>query len=126
MSLGSPDWAANSNICAAPRSWTAAQSQTFQVTLTNAGSQTWPFGGTNPVELNVHFTSRPGGSGAMSSWFNTYNFLLPQDVLPGESVTVTVTIAVPTTTGSMYVEIQLFKNHQLWFPQWQSVPVIVG
>lgn len=127
VSVGSPSWGSNYDVCAAPRSWTAGQSQTFQVTLVNAGSQTWPAGGTNPVELNVHFTSRQGGSGAMSSWFNSYNFLLPLDVAPGQSTTMNVTIVAPTTaTGPMYVEAQLFKNHQLWFPQWKGVPVTVG
>jgi len=127
VSIGSPSWASNYDVCAAPRSWTPGQSQTFQMTLVNAGSQTWPSGGTNPVELNVHFTSRQGGSGAISSWFNSYNFLLPLDVAPGQSATVSVTIAAPATaTGPMYVEAQLFKNHQFWFPQWKGVSATVG
>jgi spore germination protein YaaH len=127
VSIGSPTWGANYDVCAAPRSWTPGQSQTFQVTLVNAGSQTWPSGGANPVELNVHFTSRQGGSGVISSWFNSYNFLLPLDVAPGQTATVTVTIAAPTTASRpMYVEAQVFKDHQLWFPQWKGVPVTVG
>jgi hypothetical protein len=126
VSVGTLSWGANYNVCAAPRTWTTGQSQTFQLTLTNAGSQTWPSGGTNPVELNMHFTSRQGGSAVMSSWLVSYNFLLVQDVTPGQSVTLTVTIIAPTTTGSMYLEGQVFKSHQLWFQQWQGVPITVG
>ena len=125
-SVGSLAWATNYDVCAAPRSWTPGQSQTFQVTLANAGNQTWPSGGSNPVELNLHFTNVPGGSAEISSWLNTYNFLLPNDVAPGQSVTVAVTIAAPAAKGSMYLEGQAYKNHELWFQEWQGTAVTVG
>ncbi len=123
-SVGSLPWGANYDVCAAPRTWTPGQSQTFQVTLTNAGSQTWPSGGVNPVELNVHFTKSPGGP--VASWFGSLNVLLPTDVAPGQSVTVTVTIPGPSVTGPMYLEGRLAKNQQFWFGQWQAAAVRVG
>jgi hypothetical protein len=125
-SVGALSWGANYNLCAAPRNWAVGQTQTFQVIVTNAGSEAWPAGGSNPVMLNLHFTSRQGGSAAMSSWLNSYNTLLPADVAPGQTVSVTVTVTSPGSTGSMYLEGQIFKNHQFWFQQWQSAPVTVG
>jgi spore germination protein YaaH len=120
------EWGATYDMTLAPTTWAASQAASFQVSVTNQGTQTWPSGGSNPVELNLHFTSRTGGSGVMSSWFDSYSFQLPQDVAPGQSVTVTVTITAPTTKGSMYLEAQLFKNHNFWFQQWKGVPVTVS
>ena len=126
VSVGSLAWGANYNLCAAPRTWTGGQSQTFQLTMTNGGSATWPATGTNSVRLNLHFTSRQGGSAAMAGWLVSYSFPLAADVAPGGSATLTVTIAVPSTAGPMYLEATLFKNHEFWFQQWQGVPVTVG
>jgi spore germination protein YaaH len=124
--VGSLAWGSDYNLCAAQRTWTMGQSQTFQVTLTNAGTQTWTAGGANPVELDLHFTSRAGGSAQMSYWLNSYIIALPSDVAPGQSVTVTVTIAAPSSAGSMYLEAQVFKDHQFWVQQWQGVAVTVS
>jgi spore germination protein YaaH len=124
--VGTPAWGVNYNTCAAPRTWTKGQSQTFQVTLTNAGTQTWPAGGANPVDLDLHFTTVPGGNAQMSNWLNGYVFALPSDVAPGQSVTVSVTIAAPSTSGTMYIEAQAFKNQQFWIQEWQSVAVTVS
>ncbi len=121
-----PAWAADYDVCAAPRTWTHRQGQTFQVTLTNAGSETWTSGGSNPVRLNLHFTTVPGGTAKQASWLNSYNLNLPSDVAPGQSVTVTVTIAAPSTTGNMFLEAQVFKDHQFWLQQWQGVGVTVA
>jgi hypothetical protein len=41
-------------------------------------------------------------------------------------VTVTVTIAAPSSAGSMYLEAQVFKDHQFWVQQWQGVAVTVS
>jgi spore germination protein YaaH len=123
-SVGSLAWGANYNVCGAPRTWAAGQSQTFQVILTNAGSQTWPSGGSNPVELNLHFTNRLGGP--VTSWFANYSFALPSDVAPGQAVTVTVTIAGTSATGPMYLEGRLFKYHQFWFGQSLAAAVRVA
>jgi len=126
VSVGSLAWGANYNLCAAPRTWTSGQSQTFQLTVTNGGSEIWPATGTNSVRLNLHFTSRQGGSAAMTGWLVSYSFALAADLAPGESATLTVSLAAPTTTGSIYLEGTLFKNHEFWFQQWQGVPITVG
>jgi spore germination protein YaaH len=124
--VGTLAWGADYNACAAPRSWTKGQSQTFQITLTNAGTQAWPSTGSNPVDLDVHFTTVPGGSAQISNWLNSYIIALPSDVAPGQSVTVTVTVAAPSTGGAMYLEAQVFKVQQFWIQQWQTVAVTVS
>jgi spore germination protein YaaH len=125
-SVGSVQWGANFNACSTPRTWTKGQSQTYQITLTNAGTQTWPSGTANPVELDIHFTTTPGGSGQIGTWLNSYIIVLPNDVAPGQSVTVSVTASAPNTSGPMYVEAEMFKNQQFWFAQWQPVAVTVS
>jgi hypothetical protein len=82
-------------------------------------------GGSNPIKVNLHVSTQRGGSAVISSWLKSYNFALPSDVAPGQSVTVSVTIAAPSTAGSMYVEAQVFKDHQFWLQQWQGVAVTV-
>jgi len=126
VSVGSLAWGANYNLCAAPRTWTSGQSQTFGVTVTNGGSQTWPATGTDSVRLNLHFTGRLGGSSAVASWLVSYSFALAADLAPGASATLMVTIAAPTTPGPIYLEGTLFKDHEFWFQQWQGVPVTVA
>ena len=126
VSVGSLAWGASYNVCAAPRSWTVGQSQTFDVTVTNGGSQTWPAVGTNSVRLNMHFTSRPGGSATISSWLVSYSFQPAVDVAPGQSATLTVTVTPFSTAGPIYLEATLFKNHEFWFQQWQGVPISVS
>jgi hypothetical protein len=126
VSVGSLAWGANYDVCGAPRSWTPGQSQTFQVTLTNGGTETWPATGTNSVRLNLHFTNRPGGSAAMAGWLVSYSFPLAVDVAPGASATLTVTIAGPTSPARMEIEGTLFKNHEFWFQQWQGVSITVA
>ena len=62
----------------------------------------------------------------MTGWLVSYSFALAADLAPGESATLTVSLAAPTTTGSIYLEGTLFKNHEFWFQQWQGVPITVG
>jgi spore germination protein YaaH len=124
--VGSLAWGADYNACAAPRTWTKGQGQTFQVTLTNAGTQAWPSTGANPVNLDVHFTTVPGGSAMSGYWLNSYIIALPSSVAPGQSVTISVTVNAPSTAGSIYLEVQAFKDHQFWIQQWQTVAVTVS
>ena len=124
--VGAPAFAADYNVCGAPSAWTKGQTQSFQVTLTNTGSQTWNATGANPLTLNLHFSTKPGGTAAMATWLKSYNIALAADVAPGQSVTVTVTVAAPSTAGTVYVEAQMFRDHLAWLQQWQGVAVTVS
>jgi len=37
-----------------------------------------------------------------------------------------VSVTAPTATGSYFLEAQLFKNQQFWFPTWNSAAVKVS
>jgi len=129
VSVGSanPDWSASYDLTAAPRSWQPGVAQTFNVIAKNIGAQAWPSGGANNVALDLNFSTRPGGSGVLySSWLSSLIVNLPADVAPGGSATLSVTVTPPTTTGSMYLEAQMFKNQQFWFSQFSPIAVSVG
>src|SRR5207245_2596711 len=48
-------WNATYGVTNTPTSWTASQTQTYSVSVTNAGNQAWPAAGSNPVHLGIHF-----------------------------------------------------------------------
>ena len=119
-------WQAGYDLSAAPTTWVASQTQTFNVTVTNTGTQTWPSSGTNPVMLNMHFTTKAGGSRYMSSWLTSQSFSLPADVAPSASAVVSVTVTAPNKAGSFRLEAEMFKNQQFWFTQASSVAVTLN
>lgn len=109
-----------------------SQSQTYNVKITNVGVATWVHSGANPVELDVHFASYPGGSAMEAHWLTSDIFTLPSDVAPGQSVTVSVT-DTPNFFGHEYLEAELFVDHLFWFdqattvgPQWADPLVLVS
>ncbi len=108
-----------------PTTWTAGQSQIYSVTLTNTTSQAWTAGGSNPVQLGVHFASAGGGVSSGATWYGDNRIGLPADVAPGASVTLTVTLTAPSTTGNLVVEYEMVKQYQYWFTQYADVNVTV-
>ena len=66
--------------------------------VTNTGNQTWNASGVNPVHLGIHFSPNGGGAG-MAVFSTDQRFSLPNDISPGGSVTIPVTVTAPTTTG---------------------------
>ncbi len=96
------------------------------MTVTNTGNVTWPATGYTEVDLDLHFTTATGGSAQSASWLTSLAFALPGNVAPNTSVTVSVTVTAPATTGSMFLEAELIKEHQFWFTPTQAVGVIVS
>src|SRR6266567_3720690 len=94
-------WFGTYDISAAPTSWRSGQTQSFTVTVKNAGNQTWPASGPNAVELDIN-------------------------VAPGGVAAIPVTVTPPSAPGNVYLEAQLFKNQQFWFDGWQPVAVNVA
>jgi hypothetical protein len=114
-------WSATYDVSGVPGSWAANQAQTFPVTVTNTGNQTWPAGGSNPVHLGLHFAA---GSGRDSlGWFTDQRYPLPADLAPGASVILTVTASAPPTPSATVVEARLVKEWQFWFGQWAALGV---
>ena len=115
------------DISGIPTTWAANQTQTFNVGLTNVGAETWPSGGTNPVRLDVNFSTTHNGNKDISCcWKVSKISALSGDVAPGGTTTVSVTITAPATAGSYYVEAQLFRDHLFWFPTWTYTAVSVA
>ena len=119
-------WAGTYNLGQAPKTWTLLSSQTFPITVTNTGNTTWPSAGYNRVDLDLHFTSRTGGSAHSAYWTSSQAFSLPADLAPGKSAAVTVTVKAPPGTGSMFLEAEMIKEHQFWFKQYRAITVIAA
>jgi spore germination protein YaaH len=116
-------WSASYDMSQAPKAWSLHRSHTFPVTITNTGNQTWPAAGFNRVELDLHFTSRTGGSTRAAYWLTNNTQGLAGNVLPGNSVTVNVTLLAPPRAGVMFLEAQMIKEHQFWFKQYASTTI---
>ena len=119
-------WSASYGISKAPRTWTLLQSQGFAVTVTNTGNTTWPSAGYYRVDLDLHFTSRTGGSATRAYWLTNTAYRIPADVTPGKSVTVMVTVMAPPSFGSMFLEAEMIKEHQFWFKRYRAVAVVAA
>ena len=132
---GSPElWAALSakfgssvsyDVSQVPTSWVVGQPQTFPVRVTNTSSATWVSTGANSVDLDLHFASYPGGSGAQRYWLSSQAFNLPADVGPGGTATVSVTMT-PPGYGHLVLEAEMIKEHEYWFNQYAPVNVYVA
>ncbi|MEK6226823.1 MAG: IPT/TIG domain-containing protein, partial [Chloroflexota bacterium] len=106
-----------------PTSWTAGQTQTYTISVTNTGSQTWNATGANPVRLGVHFGTTDDGWGV--GWATDQRFGLPADLAPGASVTLTVAVTAPGTSGSYVLRHRMVKEYVAWFDQIQKTNVTV-
>ncbi|MFN2520943.1 MAG: N-acetylmuramoyl-L-alanine amidase [Candidatus Limnocylindria bacterium] len=107
----SADWSAdwiNDNV---PRDWTAGQTRTVTVTVTNDGGRTWPAGGTNPVRLGYSWTSTATGNVFTSS--DRAN--LSSDVAPGGTATLSIAVTAPAYPTTYTMTLDLVKEGEFWF-----------
>ncbi len=107
-----------------PTSWDTGQTQLYNVTVTNTGSQTWNAGGSNPVHLGIHFGTSSDGIG--DGWATDQRFTLAGDVPPGGSQTLTVAVVAPTTPGAYVLRARMVKESVAWFDQIQKTTVAVA
>ena len=107
-----------------PSAWFAGQTQTYAVTLTNTGTQTWNAGGSNPVRLGVSFGT--GNDTAGVGWATDQRFSLPGDLAPGASVTLSLSVTAPSGTGSYVLRQRMVKEGLVWFDQLQKSNVTVA
>ena len=119
-------WSASYSLSGAPATWTKSQTLGVTVTVTNTGNVTWPSTGYYRVDLDVHFTTQPGGSANRSAWLTNQAYSMAADLVPGKSVTLTVSVTAPAGGGSVFLEAEMIKEHQFWFSQSASVPVTVS
>jgi hypothetical protein len=107
-----------------PTAWTAGQTQTYAITVTNTGSQTWSATGTNRFLLGIHFGTASDGWGV--GWATDQRFSLPADVAAGGSVTLSVSVAAPVGTGSYVLRHRMIQEGITWFGQIQKTNVTVS
>jgi hypothetical protein len=125
LTLGSLLWAASYDVSATPATWGGGQTQSYSVTITNAGTQTWTAGGPNPVHLGVHFANTGGGYGS-NTWYTDQRYSLAADLAPGASATLTISVTAPARTGTVVVEYQMVKELQFWFSQFADLNLTLG
>ena len=99
------------------------QKATFSVTIVNNSTSTWYRAGANRVDLAIYFNGR---SDAIGDWPSTPPTVkLPNDVAPGQSVTVSVTTTAPPTAGNYVLRMRLLMDSGNYFPSLYSANVVV-
>ena len=79
--------------------------------VTNYGARAWPAGGANPVHLSYHLTT---AGGSVVVWDGNRG-ILPNDLAVGQSVTVGVSVDLPSTVGSYAISWDLVQEGVSWF-----------
>jgi uncharacterized repeat protein (TIGR01451 family) len=107
----------------APVTLTAGQTVTYTLTATNTGTQTWNATGTNFVKQGVYFNGPSDAIGAGQT--EPLRFVLPNDVAPGQTVSIAVTILAPTTPDTYVQRNRLVKENVAWFAPVQDTTVTI-
>jgi hypothetical protein len=103
--------------------WISGQPQTYSITVTNTGTQTWNATGPNPVHLGIYFN---GSSDAIGAWASEpQRAALTTDLAPGQSETILVTVTPPSKPGTYVLRQRMVKENVAWFDQVQDTTVTV-
>ncbi|MFN8493408.1 MAG: N-acetylmuramoyl-L-alanine amidase [Caldilineaceae bacterium] len=94
---------------------------TVSIILQNTGSLTWSWGGGNPFRLGYHYY-RNRRRLALPPQFDVRTDI-PEDVLPGETVTIQARVALPAEAGNYTIEFDMVQEGITWFKEQQS-PVL--
>ncbi|MGI8827969.1 MAG: NBR1-Ig-like domain-containing protein, partial [Chloroflexota bacterium] len=109
-----------------PGTFLPGQTVTYQATLTNTGTTTWSAGGPTPFHLRIAFAAPGGTAIPESNLYTDQGFALPADVVPGQSVTVTVAVTAPPAPGSYILIYQMVQEGVAFFPQYFDSNVTVA
>lgn len=107
-----------------PTRWAPGETRTYEVTVTNTGSQTWNASGLNIVRLGVQFGSE--NDDPNRDWATDQRFSLPDDLPAGGSVAVTVSVTAPDAPGSYVLRHRMIKEDVAWFDDVHRTSVEVG
>ncbi len=94
------------------------QRVSFPVTVKNIGTIAWPAEGPQPVALGYHFFQNrqelpfPDGRPVLTA--------LPDDVAPGETVTIDAQMVIPERPGNYTLVLDLISGGENWFQTMQS------
>ncbi|HEY3366592.1 MAG TPA: S8 family serine peptidase [Symbiobacteriaceae bacterium] len=92
---------------------------TVSITVTNTGSMTWPAGGANPVHLSYHWRDDKGNAVI----FNGRRTVLPSDVAPGQTVTLSAVVEAPPSSGTFVLQWDMVQELITWF-EWQGTAAL--
>ena len=101
---------------------TTGETQPVQITLRNTSQRTWPTTGPYPVRLGYHWYTVEGAVLPAELWID-HRTQLPYDLLPGNRVTLTATLAAPYVSGHYEVRWDMVEELRTWFA-WQGVPTL--
>jgi IPT/TIG domain len=121
------------NLIRAPRSWVKGHAQTFTVTVSNCGTATWPMTGTSRVDLNMHFTTKRGGSVSKAFWLTRGVFHITRKLPTNRSTIITVTLTPTFNSSGIWLEALMIREAHYYFDQathhptqWSAVFVTVA
>lgn len=107
----SADWSADWRQTSVPRLWTAGQSRAVGVTIRNDGGRVWNAAGTNPVKVGYYWISTATGN----RFEGASKASLPNDVAPGQSVSLVLPINAPVYPTNYSLVLDLHKENEFWF-----------
>jgi hypothetical protein len=93
------------------------QTLSIPITVTNTGQLAWQAGGAQPFSVSYHFlridpTSLTSAQGLLYEGLRT---TLPNDVAPGQSVSVTAAVSTPTENGEYLIRWDMVQEGVTWF-----------
>lgn len=99
----------------------AGEVVTITLELRNAGSRVWSWGGGNPYRLAYHYYRNRRRLDVPADQLLRTD--VPQDVAPGETVTIQANVALPSEAGNFTIEFDLIQEGVTWFKE-QGSPVL--
>ncbi|HEV8654893.1 MAG TPA: N-acetylmuramoyl-L-alanine amidase [Candidatus Limnocylindria bacterium] len=91
--------------------FSAGQTTTVPVTITNLGRGTFPVTNSFPINLGYHWTSATG----QTVIWDGARTKLPSDLLAGQATTVNASITAPSTGGNFLLKLDLVQEGIAWF-----------
>ena len=76
------------------------------------------------MRLGAYFNGTGDGVGQWQS--EPMRFVLPNDVAPGATATITVTLTAPTAKGTYTLRNRLVKENVAWFTPLQTTTITVN
>ena len=106
----------------APTTWKQNVTSSFALTVFNCGTKAWPWSGYNRVNSNVHFTTKRGsGYNTRIYWKDQNSHNLTHNIGPNRGLLIRITLT-PHFHGTVYLEAEMVKLHQLWFGRYLYRP----
>lgn len=107
-----------------PVTWRTNEPLTYVVSLMNTGRDVWNSTGELQVHLAVYF-GQEGGVPPEAYQSTDQRLALPEDVPPGASTSVSVTVTPPSDAGAYLLRHELVKEGVAWFGDGVQTPVRV-